>query len=159
MDTLSYKTQVAKPSTVVHKWYIVDAENQTLGRISSEIAKILQGKNKPSYTTHFDAGDHVIIINADKLDFTVRKGLDKKYNFHSGFPGGLRTLSLDQMMAKDSTKVIELAIKGMLPTGRLGRQMIDKLHVYKGAEHPHQAQTPKEFAIKSQKPADKKVKA
>jgi large subunit ribosomal protein L13 len=152
-------TYQPKASEIEREWLVIDAADHVLGRVATHASHLLRGKHKPTWVPHMDSGDNVIIINADKLDFTVRKGLDKKYNFHSGFPGGLRTLSLDQMMAKDSTKVIELAIKGMLPTGRLGRQMIDKLHVYKGAEHPHQAQAPKEFAIKSQKPADKKVKA
>ena len=152
-------TYQPKASEIEREWLVIDAADHVLGRVATHASHLLRGKHKPTWVPHMDSGDNVIIINADKLDFTVRKGLDKKYNFHSGFPVGLRTLSLDQMMAKDSTKVIELAIKGMLPTGRLGRQMIDKLHVYKGAEHPHQAQAPKEFAIKSQKPADKKVKA
>lgn len=152
-------TYQPKASEIEREWLVIDAADHVLGRVATHASHLLRGKHKPTWVPHMDSGDNVIIINADKLDYSVRKGLDKKYNFHSGFPGGLRTLSLDQMMAKDSTKVIELAIKGMLPTGRLGRQMIDKLHVYKGAEHPHQAQAPKEFAIKSQKPADKKVKA
>ncbi len=142
MDTLSYKTQVAKPSTVVHKWYIVDAENQTLGRISSEIAKILQGKNKPSYTTHFDAGDHVIIINAEKVHLSGKKLTDKVYIRHTGYPGGQRFMTPKIALAKKPEFLLENAISHMLPRTRLGRAMFKKLHVFAGAEHPHAAQKP-----------------
>lgn len=142
MDTLSYKTQVAKPSTVVHKWYIVDAENQTLGRISSEIAKILQGKNKPSYTTHFDAGDHVIIINAEKVHLSGKKLTDKVYIRHTGYPGGQRFMTPKIALAKKPEFLLENAISHMLPRTRLGRAMFKKLHVFAGTEHPHAAQKP-----------------
>jgi len=142
VDTLSYKTQVAKPSTVVHKWYIVDAENQTLGRISSEIAKILQGKNKPSYTTHFDAGDHVIIINAEKVHLSGKKLTDKVYIRHTGYPGGQRFMTPKIALAKKPEFLLENAISHMLPRTRLGRAMFKKLHVFAGAEHPHAAQKP-----------------
>ena len=142
MDTLSYKTQVAKPSTVVHKWYIVDAENQTLGRISSEIAKILQGKNKPSYTTHFDAGDHVIIINAEKVHLSGKKLTDKVYVRHTGYPGGQRFMTPKIALAKKPESVLENAISHMLPRTRLGRAMFKKLHVFAGTDHPHAAQKP-----------------
>ncbi|MBK6274048.1 MAG: 50S ribosomal protein L13 [Chitinophagales bacterium] len=142
MDTLSYKTQVAKPSTVVHKWYIVDAENQTLGRISSEIAKILQGKNKPSYTTHFDAGDHVIIINAEKVHLSGKKLTDKVYVRHTGYPGGQRFMTPKIALAKKPEFVLENAISHMLPRTRLGRAMFKKLHVFAGTDHPHAAQKP-----------------
>lgn len=142
MDTLSYKTQSAKPSTVVHNWFIVDAENQTLGRISSEIAKILQGKNKPSYTTHFDAGDHVIIINAEKVHLSGKKMTDKVYVRHTGYPGGQRFMTPKIALAKKPTFVLENAISHMLPRTRLGRAMFKKLHVFAGTEHPHTAQKP-----------------
>jgi large subunit ribosomal protein L13 len=142
VDTLSYKTQVAKPSTVVHKWYIVDAENQTLGRISSEIAKILQGKNKPSYTTHFDAGDHVIIINAEKVHLSGKKLTDKVYVRHTGYPGGQRFMTPKIALAKKPEFVLENAISHMLPRTRLGRAMFKKLHVFAGTDHPHAAQKP-----------------
>jgi large subunit ribosomal protein L13 len=142
VDTLSYKTQVAKPSTVVHKWYIVDAENQTLGRISSEIAKILQGKNKPSYTTHFDAGDHVIIINAEKVHLSGKKLTDKVYIRHTGYPGGQRFMTPKIALAKKPEFLLENAISHMLPRTRLGRAMFKKLHVFAGTEHPHAAQKP-----------------
>ena len=142
MDTLSYKTQVAKPSTVVHKWYIVDAENKTLGRISSEIAKILQGKNKPSYTTHFDAGDHVIIINAEKVHLSGKKLTDKVYVRHTGYPGGQRFMTPKIALAKKPEFVLENAISHMLPRTRLGRAMFKKLHVFAGTDHPHAAQKP-----------------
>ncbi|MFN8282240.1 MAG: 50S ribosomal protein L13 [Chitinophagales bacterium] len=142
MDTLSYKTQPAKPSTVVRKWYIVDAENQTLGRISSEIAKILQGKNKPSYTTHFDAGDHVIIINAEKVHLSGKKLSDKVYIRHTGYPGGQRFMTPKIALAKKPEFVLENAISHMLPRTRLGRAMFKKLHVFAGTDHPHAAQKP-----------------
>jgi large subunit ribosomal protein L13 len=151
-------TYQPKASEIEREWLVIDAADQILGRVATHAAHLLRGKHKPTWVPHMDNGDNIIIINADKLDYSVRKGLDKKYNFHSGFPGGLRTLSLDQMMAKNSAKVIELAIEGMLPHGRLGRQMVGKLHVYKGADHPHIAQDPKPFVIESQKP-EKKVKA
>ena len=148
MDTLSYKTQVAKPSTVVHKWYIVDAENQTLGRISSEIAKILQGKNKPSYTTHFDAGDHVIIINAEKVHLSGKKLTDKVYVRHTGYPGGQRFMTPKIALAKKPEFVLENAISHMLPRTRLGRAMFKKLHVFAGTDHPHAAQKPEVLKFK-----------
>ena len=151
-------TYQPKASEIEREWLVIDAADQILGRVATHAAHLLRGKHKPTWVPHMDNGDNIIIINADKLDYSVRKGLDKKYNFHSGFPGGLRTLSLDQMMAKNYAKVIELAIEGMLPHGRLGRQMVGKLHVYKGADHPHIAQDPKPFVIESQKP-EKKVKA
>ena len=151
-------TYQPKASEIEREWLVIDAADHILGRVATHAAHLLRGKHKPTWVPHMDNGDNIIIINADKLDYSVRKGLDKKYNFHSGFPGGLRTLSLDQMMAKNSAKVIELAIEGMLPHGRLGRQMVGKLHVYKGADHPHIAQDPKPFVIESQKP-EKKVKA
>ncbi|MBP9115505.1 MAG: 50S ribosomal protein L13 [Acidimicrobiia bacterium] len=152
-------TYQPKASEIQREWLVIDAADHVLGRIATQAAHLLRGKHKATWVPHMDCGDNIIIINSDKIDFSVRKGLDKKYNFHSGYPGGLRTLSLDQMMEKDSRKVIELAITGMLPHGRLGRTMIEKLHVYKGSEHPHIAQDPKPFVIESQKPADKKVKA
>lgn len=136
------KSFMASPETVERKWYVVDAENQTLGRLASEVAKVLRGKNKPIYTPHIDTGDFVIVINADKIAVTGKKLDQKKYYRHSDYVGGLKETTLREMLDKKPEKVIELAVKGMLPKGPLGRQMYTKLHVYAGAEHPHAAQKP-----------------
>ena len=136
------KSFMASPETVERKWYVVDAENQTLGRLASEVAKVLRGKNKPIYTPHVDTGDFVIVINADKIAVTGKKLDQKKYYRHSDYVGGLKETTLREMLNKKPEKVIELAVKGMLPKGPLGRQMYTKLHVYAGAEHPHAAQKP-----------------
>mgnify|MGYP000488157553 CR=1 FL=1 len=143
MNTLSYKTKSITPVETARKWYIVDAENQTLGRISSEIAKILQGKNKPSYTPNIDTGDHVIIINAEKVHLSGKKLTDKVYIRHTGYPGGQRFATPKEMMAKHPTAMIEMGVRGMLPKNRLGRQLYKKLFVYKEDTHPHTAQKPK----------------
>lgn len=142
MNTLSYRTVSAKPQEVERKWVIVDAENQTLGRMSSEIAKILQGKNKPSYTPHVDTGDHVIIINAEKVALSGDKMNKKVYIRHTGYPGGQRFMTPKEALAKKPEFIIENAVKHMLPRTRLGRAMYKKLHVYVGTEHPHAAQQP-----------------
>lgn len=142
MDIVSFKTVFAKKSTVEKKWYIVDAGDAPLGRVCSEIAKILRGKHKPSYSPHVDCGDKVIVINADDLRFTGRKMDTKEYIRHTGFPGGQRFSTPRQEMQKSSTRVIEKAIKGMLPKNRLGKKLFHNLHVYEGAEHPHEAQQP-----------------
>ena len=136
------KTYMANPDKIERKWYVVDAEGQTLGRLSSEIAKVLRGKNKPEYTPHIDTGDYVIIVNADKVKVTGRKLDQKIYYHHSEYVGGMKETTLREMMAKKPAKVVELAVKGMLPKGPLGRQMYTKLHVYAGPEHNHQAQKP-----------------
>ena len=136
------KTFVASPEKIERKWYVVDAEGCTLGRLSSEIAKVLRGKNKPEYTPHVDAGDYVIVINAEKIAVTGKKMDQKMYYHHSDYIGGLRETTLKEMLAKHPERVIEHAVKGMLPKGPLGRQMYAKLHVYAGAEHPHAAQKP-----------------
>ena len=136
------KSFMASPETIERKWYVVDATGCTLGRLSSEIAKVLRGKNKPTYTPHIDTGDYVIVVNADKIAVTGRKLDQKMYYSHSDYIGGLRETSLKEMLAKKPEKVIELAVKGMLPKGPLGREMFKKLHVYAGAEHPHAAQKP-----------------
>ncbi len=136
------KSYMATTAGVERKWYVVDAEGQTLGRLSSEIAKVLRGKNKPIFTPHIDTGDNVIVINADKVKVTGKKLEQKIYYNHSDYPGGMRETTLKQMLAKKPTDVITLAVKGMLPKGPLGRSMITKLHVYAGAEHPHAAQCP-----------------
>lgn len=135
-------------AAIERKWYVVDATGHTLGRLSSEIAAILRGKNKPTFTPHIDTGDYVIVVNADKIKVTGKKMDQKIYYNHSDYPGGMRETTLAQMMAKDSAEVIRLAVKGMLPKGPLGRDMITKLHVYAGAEHPHAAQKPEALQIK-----------
>ena len=142
------KSFMASPATIDRKWYVVDAEGQTLGRLSSEIAKILRGKNKPTYTPHIDTGDNVIVVNAEKIKVTGKKLDQKIYYNHSDFPGGMRETTLKEMLAKKPEDVITLAVKGMLPKGPLGRSMITKLHVYAGAEHPHAAQKPEALEIK-----------
>ena len=142
MNTLSYRTVSAKPQEVERKWVVVDAENQTLGRMSSEIAKILQGKTKPSYTPHVDTGDHVIIINAEKVALSGHKMDKKVYIRHTGYPGGQRFMTPREALVKKPEFIIENAVKHMLPRTRLGRAMYKKLHVYVGTEHPHAAQQP-----------------
>ena len=141
-------TYMAKPSEVERKWYVVDAEGQTLGRLSSEVASILRGKHKPTYTPHIDTGDHVVIINAEKIELTGKKWSDKKYYRHSQHPGGLKETTAREMNQKHPERMLELSIKGMLPKGPLGRQMAKKLHVYKGSEHPHQAQKPEVYELR-----------
>ncbi len=138
-------TYMANPAKIERKWYVVDAEGQTLGRLASEVAKVLRGKNKPVFTPHVDTGDYVIVINAEKISVTGKKLDQKIYYNHSDYVGGMKETTLREMMAKKPEKVIELAVKGMLPKGPLGRSMITKLHVYAGAEHPHAAQKPEEL--------------
>ncbi len=142
------KSFMASPATIERKWYVIDAQGQTLGRLSSEIAKILRGKNKPTFTPHIDTGDNVIVINAEKIKVTGKKMDQKIYYKHSDYPGGMRETTLKEMLDKKPTDVITLAVKGMLPKGPLGRTMIEKLHVYAGAEHPHAAQKPEVLEIK-----------
>ena len=141
------KTFMASPATIDRKWYVVDAQGQTLGRLASEIAKVLRGKNKPIFTPHIDTGDYVIIVNADKVKVTGKKLDQKKYYHHSDYVGGMKETSLKEMIAKKPEKVLELAVKGMLPKGPLGREMYKKLFVYAGAEHPHAAQKPEVLDI------------
>ena len=136
------KTYMANPDKIERKWYVVDAEGQTLGRLASEVAKVLRGKNKPVYTPHIDTGDYVIVINADKVAVTGKKMAQKIYYNHSDYVGGMRETTLAEMLAKKPEKVIELAVKGMLPKGPLGRAMIKKLHVYAGPEHNNAAPKP-----------------
>lgn len=136
------KTYSAKPQEVQRDWFIVDAADKTLGRLSSRIALYLRGKHKPEYTPHVDTGDYIIVINADKIRVTGNKFTDKQYYHHSGFPGGIKETTFDKLQAKHPTRIIELAVKGMLPKNPLGRQMYRKLKVYAGAEHEHQAQQP-----------------
>ena len=136
------KTYMANPDKIERKWYVVDAEGQTLGRLASEVAKVLRGKNKPEYTPHIDTGDYVIVINAAKVAVTGKKLQQKIYYNHSDYVGGMRETTLAEMMAKKPEMVVELAVKGMLPKGPLGRSMIKKLHVYAGSEHAQAAQKP-----------------
>ena len=142
------KSFMASPETVERKWYVIDATGHTLGRLSSEIAKILRGKNKPTYTPHIDTGDYVIVVNADKIKVTGKKLDQKIYYNHSDYPGGMRETTLRDLMDKKPCEVINLAVKGMLPKGPLGRQMITKLHVYAGPEHENAAQKPEVLEIK-----------
>ena len=142
-------TFIAKPAEVVRKWYVVDAEGQTLGRLAAEVAKVLRGKHKPIYTPHVDTGDHIIVINADKIQVTGNKLDQKMYFRHSGFSGGDKQTSLRVMMSKKPEEVIYHAVKGMLPKNVLGRQMFRKLRVYAGSEHNHQAQNPEVLELKN----------
>ena len=136
------KSFMASPATIERKWYVVDATGYTLGRLSSEIAKVLRGKNKPIFTPHMDCGDYVIVVNADQIKVTGKKLDQKIYYNHSDYVGGMRETTLREMMAKKPGKVVEMAVKGMLPKGPLGRQMYKKLFVYVGPDHKHQAQKP-----------------
>ena len=138
---------MANPAKVERKWYVVDATGLTLGRLASEVAKVLRGKNKPIFTPHIDTGDYVIVINAEKVKVTGKKLDQKIYYHHSDYVGGMKETTLKEMLAKKPEKVIELAVKGMLPKGPLGREMYTKLHVYAGAEHPHAAQKPEELTF------------
>lgn len=147
MDTLSYKTVSANSATVEKNWVIVDAQSMVLGRFASEVAKILRGKNKPSYTPHADCGDNVIVINADKIRLTGKKWDEKVYVRHTGFPGGQRISTPKLLKEKSSAILIEKAVKGMLPKNRLGSKLYTNLYVYEGAEHPHEAQQPKEIKL------------
>lgn len=136
------KTFMASPAAIDRKWYVVDATDMTLGRLASEVAKVLRGKNKPIFTPHIDCGDNVIVINAEKIKVTGKKMDQKVYYHHSDYVGGLKEATLREKLEKKPEQVIELAVKGMLPKGPLGRQMFTKLHVYAGPEHKHEAQKP-----------------
>ena len=136
------KTFMASPATIERKWYVVDAADMTLGRLASEVAKVLRGKNKPTFTPHIDTGDYVIVVNAEKVKVTGKKLDQKIYYHHSDYVGGMKETTLREMLAKKPEKVVELAVKGMLPKGPLGREMYTKLFVYAGPEHKHQAQKP-----------------
>lgn len=143
-------TYMANPNTIERKWYVVDAEGKTLGRLATEVAKVLRGKNKPTFTPHVDTGDHVIVINAEKVRFTGKKLEQKTYFRHSGYPGGSTFVTLGNMLAKHPERVVEMAVRGMLPKNKLGAQIYRKLNVYAGPEHPHAAQKPEvlEFDIR-----------
>lgn len=145
------KTFSAKPLEITRKWYVIDAEGATLGRVAVAAANILRGKNKPQYTPNVDTGDFVIIINADKITVSGKKETDKLYRSHSGFPGGFKEISFKAMMEKTPTRVIEKAVKGMLPHNTLGDEQFQKLKVYAGAEHPHAAQKPEVYELKGDK--------
>lgn len=136
------QTTMAKPATIERKWYVVDAAGQTLGRLASEVATVLRGKNKPTYTPHVDTGDYVIVVNAEKIKVTGKKMNQKVYYHHSDYVGGMKETTLAEMMDKKPERVIELAVKGMLPKGPLGREMYKKLHVYAGPDHDQAAQKP-----------------
>lgn len=140
-------TVSAKPAEVVHDWYIVDANGKTLGRLASEIASRLRGKHKPSYTPHVDTGDYIVVINADKVAVTGKKAQDKKYYWHTGYPGGIKETNFTKLLDRNPEEVLHKAVKGMLPKGPLGYAMIKKLKVYAGTEHPHTAQQPKTLDI------------
>jgi len=142
------KTYVTNPGEVEREWYVVDATGQTLGRLASRVATVLRGKHKPVYSPSIDTGDHVIVINADKIHVTGRKLDQKIYYRYSGYPGGLKETTLRNMLDKRPTRVIRLAVRGMLPKNRLGRQMLKKLKIYAGSDHPHAAQQPKPLVLR-----------
>jgi len=143
VDTLSYKTKSANKASVEKQWIIVDADSKVLGRLASEVAKIIRGKNKPSYTPHVDCGDNVIVLNADKVKLTGKKWTDRVYLSYTGYPGGQKATTPRQLKEKSSALVVERAVRGMLPKTRLGRSLFNNLYVYEGTEHPHEAQQPK----------------
>ena len=145
MNTLSYKTTNANAANVDRKWHVIDAEGEVVGRLASKIAHVLRGKHKPDFTPHFDNGDHVVVINADKVRFTGQKYEQKVYLRHTGYPGGQRKATPRQIMARKPEIIIETAVRGMLPKTKLGRAQFKKLYVYPGAEHPHSAQQPTEL--------------
>jgi large subunit ribosomal protein L13 len=145
MDTLSFRTQGANKETANKEWVVLDAEDQVLGRLASKAAIILRGKNKPSFTPHVDCGDNVIIVNAEKIRPTGNKWDQKQYITHSGYPGGQRSKTAAQVMAKKPTDIVENAVRGMLPKNKLGRELFRNLFVYAGPDHPHEAQKPKEI--------------
>lgn len=151
MNALNYKSKTATKEDIKKEWFLIDAENQVLGRLASKVAHILRGKNRVYFTPHVDCGDNIIIINAEKVKLTGNKLLNKVYYRHTGYPGGQRTNSPKEFLLKKPTTVIEKAVKGMLPKTRLGSEMYRNLHVYAGAEHPHTAQQPKEIKINETK--------
>ncbi len=141
------KTYSAKPETVNRDWYLVDAQDKVLGRLATEVALRLRGKHKPEYTPHVDTGDYIVVVNADKVAVTGNKFEDKLYHHHTGFPGGIKTATFREMIEKHPTRVIEKAVKGMLPKNKLGRAMIKKLKIYAGDQHDHSAQQPKTLEV------------
>jgi len=147
MNTNSFKTYSAKAGEVEKEWFVVDAENQVVGRLASQVAAVLRGKHKPTYTPHIDTGDFVIVVNAEKARFTGKKETDKQYFSHTGYPGGGKMRSPKEMRERKPTFIVEKAVKGMLPKGPLGRKMLSKMKVYAGPDHPHAAQKPKELTL------------
>lgn len=147
MNTLSYKTISVNKDTVQKEWYVVDATNQILGRMCSQVANVLRGKHKTYFTPHVDCGDNVIVINAEKIRLTGNKWDDKKYIRHTGYPGGQRVTTASALMKKIPTRMVEQAIKNMLPKNRLGNAIFKNLYVYEGSDHPHEAQQPKELKL------------
>lgn len=142
------QTYMANESNIERKWFVVDAEGQTFGRLSSEVASILRGKYKPTFTPHVDTGDYVIIINADKIEFTGKKATDKVYHTHSGYTGGIKSITAGELREKNPVRLMEKAIQGMLPKNPLGRKQAKKLFVYAGSEHPHAAQNPENYELR-----------
>jgi len=147
VDTLSYKTVYANQNTVNKNWLVIDADSQVVGRLASEVAKRIRGKHKPNFTPNVDCGDNVIVINSDRVRFTGKKWKEKIYQSYSGYPGGRKERTAEQVKQKSSTKIIEHAVRGMLPKNRLGRALFRNLFVYEGAEHPHEAQKPAEIKL------------
>jgi large subunit ribosomal protein L13 len=141
------KTYQAKKEDLDHQWYLVNAEGKVLGRLATELAKILRGKNKPSFTPHVDTGDFVIVVNAEKVVLTGKKMKDKIYYHHTGYPGGLKEINAEKLLAKKPTEILRIAVKGMIPKNSLGRQMLQKLKIYAGPNHPHEAQKPLPLGI------------
>ncbi len=142
------KSYMARPLEVERNWYLIDAEGQTLGRLATEIARVLRGKNKPQYTPHVDTGDFVVVVNADRVAVTGRKAEQKVYRRYSGYPGGLKETSYEQMMARKPTEILRKAVYGMMPKTRLARQQFKKLKIYAGPEHPHTAQDPQPYEVR-----------
>jgi large subunit ribosomal protein L13 len=142
------KSYMARPREVERNWYLIDAEGQTLGRLATEIARLLCGKNKPKYTPHVDTGDFVVVVNAEKVVVTGRKAEQKVYYRHTGYPGGLRETSYEVMLRRKPTEVLRKAVRGMMPKTRLGRQQLRKLKIYAGPEHPHEAQNPQPYEVR-----------
>jgi large subunit ribosomal protein L13 len=147
VNTLSYKTVSANKATVNKEWVIIDAEGKVLGRLAAVVASMLRGKHKTNFTPHVDCGDNVIVINADKISLTGQKMTDKVYTRHTGYPGGQRFITADELLKKNPIALVEKAVKGMLPKNRLGSALYRNLHVYAGTAHPHEAQKPKKFEI------------
>lgn len=144
------RTYSATTETVRRVWYLIDATDKTLGRLATEVARRLRGKHKPEYTPHVDTGDYIVIINAEKVRVTGAKATQKEYQHHSGYPGGLKTITFDKLLAKKPERIIEQAVKGMLPKGPLGREMFRKLKVYAGSQHPHTAQQPVQLDLSTE---------
>ena len=151
MDQVSYKTTYVNKATAQKEWILIDAENEVLGRLASKVAKLLRGKYKPTYTPHTDCGDNVVIINAEKIVLTGKKLTDKEYTRHTGYPGGQRHTSPEAVLKSHPERVIEHAVRGMLPKNRLGRAVLDNLHLYAGSNHKHEAQQPKAIDLNSLK--------